>query len=219
MYFFGYGGSSWIAEKLRYIIEDKLGMKLVTIHEHPNADIVWNLDTIYKHLQEADIIIVPANYRRQPCKSNNRLTQAMALKKPVICEPMPSYLPIVTNYENAIILMEGTDSEWYYALKHLRDNPDLRKKMSEKAYETSKKYSSESMCNKWVNLLISIDSKRGKTDLDVVIPTKNNIEILDECLKSFANSTLTETVYIIDNGEGVEDLVKKYNIPYVVKAV
>ena len=33
VFWYGYGGSSWMAEKLRYIIEDKLGMKLITIHE------------------------------------------------------------------------------------------------------------------------------------------------------------------------------------------
>ena len=218
VFWWGYGGGSWMAEKLRYMIEDQLEMKLVTIHEHPDANIPWKLDTVYENLKKADIIILPANYKRQPCKSNNRLTQAMALRKPVICEPMPSYIPVVKNYENAIMLAEGSDQEWYYALKILRDNEFLRNKLAAKAYETSKKFSQEEMSLKWINLLISLDSK-GKTDIDVVIPTKNNIAILDECLKSFENSTLTETVYIVDNGEGVEDLVKKYNIPFEVKEI
>ena len=116
---FGYGGNSWLAERLRHLIEDKLDMKLVSIHEHPNADIPWSIDTVYKELEKADIIIVTSNYKRQPCKSNNRLTQAMALGKPVICEKMPSYIPIVKNMHNAIILEGDSEEEWGFALNLL----------------------------------------------------------------------------------------------------
>lgn len=215
----GYGGGSWMAEKLRDMIEDDLGMKLVTQHEHPNADIPWDLNTVYTHLLEADIIILPANYKRQPCKSNNRLTQAMALGKPVICEPMPAYIPIVKNFENAIILKDNSDPEWRFALTLLRDDAKLREKLSKNALETSKNYSLESMSRNWVNALISLDYKdfNVNEEIDVVIPTKNNIAILDLCLKSFKNSTLSENIYIIDNGEGVEDLAKQYGVPCEVQ--
>lgn len=222
VYWYGYGGSSWMAEKLREMIEDDLGMKLVTIHEHQNADIPWKLDTVLTHLKEADIIIVPANYRRQPCKSNNRLTQSMALGKPVICEPMPAYVPIVKNFENAIILKDNSDLEWRNALRVLRDSEVLRNTLSKNALETAKSYSLESIADHWVNALISLDKKgtsQPNKDIDVIIPTKNNIEILDQCLKSFKNSTMTENIYIIDNGEGVEDLVKQYGIPYETKNI
>jgi hypothetical protein len=164
-----------MAEKLREMIEDDLGMKLITIHEHPNADIPWKLDTVYKHLSEADIIILPANFRRQPCKSNNRLTQAMALGKPVICEPMPSYLPIVKNLENAIILKSGSDTEWRNALKLLRDNENLRVKLAKNALETSKSYTLDEISKQWVSALeVLSKSSNSKTDIDVIIPTKNN---------------------------------------------
>jgi len=222
VFWFGYGGSSWMAEKMREMIEDDLGMKLVTIHEHPNADFSYTVDTIYDLLKKADIIIVPANFRRQPCKSNNRVTQAMAMNKPVVCDPMPSYLPVVKNYENAIMTNSGSDAEWRYALEKLRDDEDLRKLLSSNAYVSCFDYSINKIAEKWINALISFGSKEyncvaSTESIDVVIPTKNNLEILDECLKSFKNSTLNETVYIIDNGEGVQDLVEKYDIPYEVK--
>lgn len=220
VYWYGYGGSSWMAEKLRCLIEDELGMKLVTIHEHPNADINWEINSVYSNLADADIVILPANYVRQPCKSNNRLTQAMALKKPIICEPMPSYLPIVKNYNNAILLKKGSEDEWRVALTELRDNKDLRLKLSEEAFKTSNNFSLEKVGNKWVNTLIHLSSIGSRKEtIDVVIPTKNNIEILDECLKSFENSSLEEEIYIIENGDGVEELLKKTNIPYEVREV
>jgi len=224
VFWFGYGGSSWMAEKMREMIEDDLRMKLVTIHEHPNADIQYSIDTVYDHLKKADIIIVPANYRRQPCKSNNRLTQAMAMSKPIICDPMPSYLSIVNNYKNAIITQQGTEIEWRCALKKLRDDVALRKVLATNAYKTSKSFSLEKVTEKWINTLISLKSDGNRSvakeeNIDVIIPTKNNIAILDECLKSFKNSTLNETVYIVENGDGVQDLVKKYNIPYEIKNI
>lgn len=222
VYWYGYGGSSWMAEKLREMIEDDLCMNLVTIHEHPNANIPWKLDTVLKHLKDADIIILPANYKRQPCKSNNRLTQSMALGKPIICEPMPAYVPIVKNFENAIILKDNSDLEWRNALRLLRDDENLRVKLSKNALETSKNYSLDAISEHWVNALISLDKKgsdKPSKDIDVIIPTKNNIEILDQCLKSFKNSTMAENIYIIDNGDGVEDLVKQYGIPYEIKNI
>lgn len=221
-YWFGYGGSSWMVERIRYIVEDELGMTLTTIHEHPNANVTWSIDTVYKELENADIILVPANYRRQPCKSNNRVTQAMALKKPVICEPMPAYKEIIKNLENGIILESDSLDEWRFSLKLLRDNKSLRQNISNKAFEDSKLYSIKKMSKRWVNILNNIVDKKTEKSIDVVIPTKNNIPIIKECLKSFSQSTLEETVYIIDNdcdSNKLEELVRDLNIPYEIREI
>lgn len=222
VFWFGYGGHSWMAEKLRWTIEDELGMKLITIHEHPNANILWDIKTVYKELEKADIIVLPSNFKKQTCKSNNKLTQAMALGKPVICDPLPAYAPIVKQLENAIMTTEGKEFEYRYWLQKLRDDEELRKKLGKNALETAKSYSLEKISKNWINELISLASKGSdKTSVDVIIPTRNNIEILDQCLKSFENSTLTEEVFIIDNGDGaaLENLVKGYNVPYEIKNI
>ena len=39
VYWFGYGGTSKLAEELRSVIENELGMKLITIHEWKNANV------------------------------------------------------------------------------------------------------------------------------------------------------------------------------------
>jgi len=204
-----------MAEKFRGMIEDELAMKLITIHEHPNADIPWKLETVYQELSKADIIIAPSNYKRQPCKSNNRLTQAMALKKPVVCDSLPAYKNIIENGENGIICTTSLEPEWCRNLIKLRDNSGLRKKIAENAFEISKKYSLENISKQWLDLFLMLE----RETIDVIIPTKNNKEILEECLKSFNNSTLNEEIYIIDNGDDVEDLIKKYKYPYEIKKV
>lgn len=221
-YWFGYGGSSWMVERIRYIVEDDLGMSLTTIHEHPNANISWNIDTVYRELEEADIILVPANYRRQPCKSNNRVTQAMALGKAVICEPMPAYIPIVKNLENGIILESDSLEEWRFALKILRDSDELRLKMGKNAFECSKLYSINNLSKKWVNVLNSLYNKKSENKIDVVIPTKDNIPIIKECIKSFSQSTLEETIYIIDNdceSDKLNKMVEELGIPFEVREI
>jgi hypothetical protein len=221
-YWFGYGGSSWMVERVRYIVEDELGMTLTTIHEHPNANIAWNIDTVYKELENADIILVPANYRRQPCKSNNRVTQAMALGKPVICEPLPAYKGIIKNLENGIILESDSVNEWRFALKLLRDNKDLRDKIAKNSFEYSKLYSIKNMSKKWIKVLDNTLDKNKDNKIDVIIPTKNNIPIIKECLKSFSQSTLEETIYIIDNDcetDNLDRLVSELGIPFEVREI
>jgi len=213
---FGYGGSSWMAEKLRGIIEDDLGMQLITIHEHPNADIKWDLNTVHQEISKADIIIVPANYKRQPFKSNNRLTQSMAYGKPIVCSPLPAYKKIIVHGKNGFITKNDTDYEWKYFLTILRDNPDIRKKMGIEAKKEAQKYTVSKMTDQWKQALINIVSDKK---VDVIIPTKNNTAILKECLKSFQNSTLEETVYVIENGEGVEEVTKELNVPYEVREI
>lgn len=224
VYWFGHGGSSWMAERLRHTIEDKLDMKLVTIHEHPDADIPWSLDTVYRELEKSDIIIVPSNYTRQPCKSNNRLTQAMAIGKPVVCDCMPSYIPIVKNLHNAIMLKNSSLDEWEFALSLLKEDKDLRGKLGTNALKTAKEYSIDRMADKWIINLNNIlsNKKFHKTNVDVIIPTKKNIPIIKECLESFKNSSLTEEVYIIDNdceSDDLEKLVKELGIPYEIKEI
>lgn len=221
-YWFGYGGSSWMVEKLRHLIENELGMILVTIHEHPNANIKWDLDTVFKELEKADIILVPANYKRQPCKSNNRVTQAMALRKPIICEPMPAYCEIVKNFENGIILKSDSLDEWRLALSILKEDSKLRNKLAENGYITSKLFSKKLTTKKWLNFLSQVELANKKELIDVVIPTKNNISILKECIKSFSNSTCEETIYIIDNdteSTKVEDMVRELGLSYEVREI
>lgn len=218
VYWYGYGGGSWMAEKLRYVIENKLNMKLVTIHEHPDANIKWDLNTVYEELKKADIIIIPANFKRQPCKSANRLTQAMALGKPIICDPMPSYKPVIKNLHNAIMLKNGTEAEWEFALSLLKEDSELRSKLANNALETSKNYTVSAMASKWTKLIASYEPK----GVDVVIPTKDNIPIIRECLKSFSQSTLQEDVYIIDNDvdtDKLEDLIKELGYEYEIREI
>ena len=97
VYCVSYGGNSVFAEELRPII-DQLGMKLITVNEWDNADVKWNKDTWLDELKKADIVICRSDWARQPAKSQNRLTQALALGKPVVCSPLDAYKAVEEKY-------------------------------------------------------------------------------------------------------------------------
>jgi glycosyltransferase involved in cell wall biosynthesis len=96
---------------------------------HPRIELVpWDPVLVYDRMVAADIGIIPID--RTPAeavagpvpswkiKSENRLTMKMAAALPVIATPIPSYLPVVRQGENAF-LAEG-ESVWLAALDRLR---------------------------------------------------------------------------------------------------
>jgi len=222
VYFIGYGGNSWMAEELRPIIEDDLGMKLITIHEHENADIKWHKDTWYDHLNQADIIICPANYKVQPAKSANRVTQAMSMGKAIVCSPLPSYIDVAKKYPGCFLFADNPE-EWREKLKILRDNESFRKEMSNKAKEASKGYSLKVIGEKWLKLFDRIGDSVNKTNglVDIVIPTYKNLRGLKLCLNSIRECThVSYKIIIVDNSsdEKVYDyLQQQKDIIYIKK--
>lgn len=213
VFWFGYGGNSVLAEELRPIIEG-LGMTLTTIHEHDNADIQWNRTTWLGHLQNAVLIIVPANWKVQPAKSNNRLTQSLSLGKPVICSPLPAYLKVAKKHPDAFIVAD-TQEEWKAALTKLRDDPTFRADMGEKARVAAQDYSVDVMAHKWLEQLNGLDR------VDIVIPTFNNVKCLKLCLDSIRVCTeMLHNIIIVNNGpdkELHEYLDKQADIMYIKK--
>ena len=200
VYWFGYGGSSYLAEELRPLIQS-LGMTLTTVHEWDTANVKWQRSTWLEEIKKADIIIIPTNYTKQPAKSNNRLTQSMAIGKPVVCSPLDSYLRI--EKENpGCCLFAKTAEEWRDCLTKLKDE-QFRKAVSERALEASKKYSVEAIGTKWLKLFTNFDS------VDIIIPTYNNPECLKLCVESIRACT-DDTYQIIVVNNGTNEETDKY---------
>ncbi len=201
VYWFGYGGHSHFAEDLEPIIQE-LGMNLITIHEHENASIKWNRETINTELAKADIIILPCDYKIQDAKSNNKLTQVLSLGKPVICSPLPAYKRIIEKYPK-VALTAIKDITWKKQLKLLRDNEDKRLEMGKIAIEAAKEFSIDNIGTKWLDLFNNLEK------VDIVIPTYNNLPCLKLCLESIRKCTnFMYNLVIVDNGS--KKNVKEY---------
>ena len=200
VYWIGYGGNSVSAEELRPMITE-LGMTLTTIHEWDNADIKWDRNTWLGHLKRADIIIVPANYQTQPAKSNNRLTQALSLGKPVICSPLDAYLQVLEKHPGCCLIATDQD-EWKQHLESLKDL-EIRRELGQRALIAAKGYSLEAIGSKWLSAFQ--DTKK----VDIVIPTYKNLRGLKLCLDSIRACTdVMYRITVVNNG--LDEELHKY---------
>jgi len=192
VYFFGYGGSTKVLGPLKPIINE-LGLKLVTIHEWPDADIKWELNTWLIELKKADIIIIPANYKIQPCKSNTRLTQALSLGKPVICSPLDAYIRVYNETPGCCLIADSIE-EWKECLIKLRDDDNFCKQLAIKALIAAQNYSIEKISKKWIDVLLS-----NENEIDIIITIYNNVEYLTMCLDSIKKNTYSAYRVIISD--------------------
>ena len=194
-----YGGNSGLAEDLRPMISG-LEMELFTVHEWDNADVKWERSTWLEHYRQADIAICPANYKIQPAKSANRLTQAMSLGKPVICSPLSAYLDVAEKFPGTF-LIASTPEEWRAHLQLLRDDKALREELGKKAQEASRAYSIDAIGNKWIDVL----HEKNSDPIDIIITVYNNVEYLKLCLESISRNTdIPHNIIISDAGSNDE---------------
>ena len=213
VYWFGYGGNSILAEELRPIIND-LQMELITIHEWDTANIKWDRTTWLTELKKADLVIIPANFKIQPAKSGNRLSQSLALGKPVICSPLDAYLQVAKKHPDSFLIAD-TQDEWKEKLTLLRDNPSLREELSKKALMAAQDYSIDAIGSKWISALIDTDK------VDIVIPTRLNFRCLKLCIESIKECTdMPYNLIVVNNGTDEEThqyLQNQPNITYIKK--
>lgn len=129
---------------------------LISISNHPLADIKWKLDRVWYDILSCDIGIVPVDTskRESLVKSNNRVSMFMALAMPVICSPLPSYLSLIQNEENGYIA--SGDGEWVKYLMTLRD-VSMRKMIGEAAFRfIHSRYNIQAISNQFLSYLTRI---------------------------------------------------------------
>ena len=145
----GMGGNSYLAKNLRNLI-NQMGMELVIISEHPDADIKWKLDTYLEEMARCDIAICPQNVQLQPAKSAVKVITAMSIGLPVICSPNPAYVEIVKDGVNGFIA--DTLDQWEAALQNLKDL-ELRQRFSQGSLKAAQDFTPEAIALKWQQLL------------------------------------------------------------------
>jgi GT2 family glycosyltransferase len=200
VYYCGYGGGSPYAEALRPLI-DELGLKLITIHEWDTADIRWNLNTWKDELKKADIVICPTDFVKFPAKSQNKLTQAMSMGKPVICTSLDAYKAVEEKFPGCCLFAD-TPEEWKEQLKKLRDDSNLRAEIIRKGLQAAQDYHIDRMGEKWIKVLMNLDK------VDIVIPTYKNLRGIRHCLESIRKCTNVRYHLIVVNNGSSEELHK-----------
>jgi hypothetical protein len=102
--------------------------RLLTISNHPDADIRWDLATVWQEVLRSDIGIVPVDLHAAEArvKSNNRVTMFRALGIPVICSRIPAYENVIVHANTGF--SADADEDWADHLLALRD-PLLRQQV------------------------------------------------------------------------------------------
>lgn len=186
----GMGGNVVHAEELRSTIES-LGHKLVTIHEHDNADIKWDINTWQHDLAQCDIAIAPIDYEAQPSKSSNKIATYMALGLPVIASPLDAYNRVIQNGHNGFIA--DSTSEWRHYLI-LLSNSDLRRQIGEAGKETARQqFHIDVIGKRWADIIDGNQSlattSKPQAMVDIIIPTYNNDQYLNQCIDGIVECT------------------------------
>ena len=98
--------------------------------------ILWDLKTVEKEILDCDVAVIPYpdNLLKENFiirKSSNRLLMFMSYGIPTIVSPHPEYKHLIKQGENGFIA--NNPSEWIKYIEFLRDNPEKRKEIGQKA--------------------------------------------------------------------------------------
>jgi glycosyltransferase involved in cell wall biosynthesis len=133
---------------LRALLAELEGFRLLTVANHPEADIAWSPAAVRRAVASCDIGVVTT--RSPPVstvKSSNRVVQFMAAGKPVVADRIPSYEEVVRKGETGF-LCDSLD-DWRAALLELRD-PTRRQAIATAAWETvHSDYRVETIAQRW----------------------------------------------------------------------
>ena len=107
----------------------------------------------YVEMQQAGIFVMCSDFEGYP----RSLAEAMMSKLPVIATKCPGAVTdMVVSGVNGILVECGSTSELTYGLKLLMSDPDLRKRIGDRAGDISQICSTESTMRSWTGLVTSI---------------------------------------------------------------
>lgn len=200
----GYGGGKGFAEELRPTIE-KLGMELVTIHEHEGATHPWRLDSWQEQLAACDIAIAPMNPEQQ-AKGQVKVAQYLGAGLPTIVGPLDSYRRLVTNGITGFVA--HTPEDWERALRKLQDAP-VREAIGRAGHMRIQGHTIEAMAEKWwavFERLMGVAPDKAVTleeePVPVVVTAYNCLEYTKLCVESLreCRGEIPYQIYISDAG-------------------
>jgi hypothetical protein len=149
-------------ERIRPVLErpEFRDLRLVTVSDHPDADVPWSAESVHREIASADIAVIPClDTPAAQAKSNNRLTMLMGAGLPVISSPIPAYRSVVEPGRNGF-LAEGAE-DWASALRTLRD-PETRKALAEGARRSAwSRFAPELIAGRWKTLLEELVGRRA----------------------------------------------------------
>jgi len=124
---------------------------IVTVSNHPDADVKWSLDAVRAELSRADLAIIPVGSDlRSTMKSHNRATMFMAAGVPVIVGESPVYEQLVEDGVTGFVFRTVHDLT---NLPQRLATAGLVDRVRAAAMERAKAYSIENVAGAWRQFL------------------------------------------------------------------
>jgi glycosyltransferase involved in cell wall biosynthesis len=146
---------------LRALLAELDGFHLVTVANHPEADVAWSPQAVRRVVASCDIGVVTT--RPPPVstvKSSNRIVQFMAAGKPVVADRIPSYEEVVRQGETGFLC--DSPDDWRAALLELRDSA-TRRTIATAAWDTvDPDYRVETIARRWLEVFRTLQVKPGR---------------------------------------------------------
>ncbi|HYP14554.1 MAG TPA: glycosyltransferase [Bryobacteraceae bacterium] len=158
---FGWAGAGrWTQiQDLRAVIDSSLpNWELLVVSNHPDADVAWDLETVWDHLRGCDAAVLPGENQSAQLKSANRVVQAMALGLPVAAQDTTAYAEVIRHDRNGLLCRSPSD--WRAALEHL-SVPYHRERLALAGHRYARRWFSLSRVGRlWEELLLSLGASR-----------------------------------------------------------
>jgi glycosyltransferase involved in cell wall biosynthesis len=146
---------------LRELLAELDGFRLVTVANHPEADVAWSPKAVRQVVASCDVGVVTT--RPPPVstvKSSNRVVQFMAAGKPVVADRIPSYEEVVRQADTGFLC--DSPEDWRAALLELRD-PATRQVIATAAWDTvHPDYRVETIARRWLEVFRSLPIDVGR---------------------------------------------------------
>ncbi len=134
--------------------EEFRDLELVTISNHPDADVPWSLDAVREVVPTCDIAVVPTGdgdaYR---VKSSNRVVLFMAAGIPVVAGDLRSYREVIQHGSTGML---AADHEAYRTAFRLLRDPEARSRIAGQAHRYClENCTLEHILDRWISFFTS----------------------------------------------------------------
>ena len=135
--------------------EEFRDLELVTITDHPDANVPWSLDAVREVVPTCDLAVVPmGDGNAYKVKSSNRVVLFMAAGIPVVAGDLRSYREVIQHGSTGML---AADPEAYRTAFRLLHDPEVRSGIARQAHEYClENFTLDHIIDRWITFFTSL---------------------------------------------------------------
>lgn len=113
---------------------------------------------------DADIVVAPyiRTLRTAYFASPLKIFEYMQMQRPIVASDLPTIREVLTDGESALLVAPDDSQAIRHALHRLMSDPDLGRRLAQRAYEDAKQYTLERKCEAMMAFLSSTSAPRAE---------------------------------------------------------